>query len=76
MNLAKFIFPVFISFAAIGITACKEEVKSVDYYMQHDDARMDKIKECHNATDDSENCINANEAMKNLQKKNTSIPRF
>lgn len=60
----------------IILTGCKEETKSVDYYMQHDEARMEKLKECHNASTDSENCRNATEAMNKLQKKNTSIPHF
>lgn len=69
-------------FAVVGfvfafiLTGCKEETKSVDYYMQHDEARMEKLKECHNASTDAENCRNATEAMNKLQKKNTSIPRF
>lgn len=73
---------IIFCFAVVGfvfsiiLTGCKEETKSVDYYMQHDEARMEKLKECHNASTDSENCRNATEAMNKLQKKNTSIPRF
>jgi len=66
-----------VGFVFVSIlTGCKEETKSVDYYMQHDEARMEKIKECHNASTDSENCRNATVAMNKLQKNNTSIPRF
>lgn len=76
MRLNKFISGMVILGALAGLSACKEETKSVEYYMQHEDARMDKIKECHNTANDSENCKNANEALKEIQRKNTSIPRF
>lgn len=80
MNYKKaaitFCFGVIVLVFAIILTGCKEEIKSVDYYMQHDEARMEKLKECHNAPTDSENCRNATEALNKLQKKNISIPRF
>lgn len=73
---SHFFIGVIVFASLVILSGCKEETKSVDYYMQHDEARMEKIKECHNATTDSENCRNATEAMNKLQKKNTSIPRF
>ena len=70
----------FLIMACALLVACKKEATNdVSYYLDHADARKEKLVECANNPGDSAiaaNCINAKEAQhKSLfDSKNTGMP--
>ena len=69
----KKLFKLIIVSTFIILSGCKEDTKSVEYYMSHKAERIEKIKECKTEADTSENCNNASAAQ---FKAGNSIPRF
>lgn len=76
MSFAKSGLIVFVVISVCALAACKQEAKSVDYYMKNGEERQSKILECHNSSSSDEGCDNAFEALKKLEKNKTNVPRF
>ncbi|KAB1469112.1 EexN family lipoprotein [Cronobacter sakazakii] len=64
---------VMIGLLAVLSVSCKEKAKSVEYYLQHKDARMQMINACKNEPVNSEDCQNASAAQ---LKVGDSTPHF
>lgn len=55
------------------ISACSEEVKSVDYYKEHTTERMKMLEECEQKAEPlmaNSNCRNANKAQASIRRSN------
>jgi hypothetical protein len=70
MNMRIFAYPLIIIALALGMSACGEEVKTIDWYINNPDAMAKMNKKCANNPGkfrDDPNCINAGKAY--LKKK-------
>lgn len=55
------------------ISACSEEVKSVDYYKEHTTERMKMLEKCEKKAESlmaNSNCRNANKAQASIRRSN------
>jgi hypothetical protein len=63
-----FAYPLIIIALALGMSACGEEVKTVDWYKANPEARVKKLIECKNNPGElakTPNCQNAYRAHRN-----------
>jgi lipoprotein len=70
---------VFIALFILVLSACSEEVKSIDYYKEHTTERMKMLEECAKKAEPlmaNYNCSNANKAQASIQRMNTRGVNF
>ncbi len=63
----------------LGLTACNEEVKSIDYYKEHTTERQKMLAECEKKAEPlmaNSNCRNANKAQASIRRMNTRGGNF
>ena len=58
------------------LSGCEEEVKSVDWWKEHPAELKEKIFECKETGEDTNNCRNAKGAAFRLRQQNAPIPTF
>ncbi|HGJ5878705.1 MAG TPA: EexN family lipoprotein [Arsenophonus nasoniae] len=81
-NRNKMFFLSVLMMSVLGLVACGEETKSVDWWKEHSKEANDKYHHCIASDDESQNCKNATEAVKqkeaeyNKQQLNAPIPQF
>ncbi|WP_340617408.1 EexN family lipoprotein [Xenorhabdus entomophaga] len=69
-------FRVIIVAAALLLSACDEETKSVDWWRNHPDEAIKQSQECKTSGSDSDNCKNAKVALHRNQQQDAPIPTF
>lgn len=74
--LVKAPHSLFLCLIALSLSGCGEDAKSVSYFKEHKEERIQVIKKCIADNDKSQNCRNADQAQREISYKLGSVPHF